>query len=632
LEAAPEPRTPRRIAPGRAISVAVLVGLTALLAVTAYRYIFSTFDTPDDEGYLIVTLRSFAEGNALYDSVYSQYGPGFYTLVGGAMKLLGIAFTSDGARWVNLALWIGSTFLVGLILQRLTRNLVIAATGLGLGFLVLVSDASEPLHPGATIGLLLLALVAVLAFSFERRPAASLAVVGGLVALLASTKVNVGVLAGLSLLFAFVVTSRQIASVRWLRAVVTGAFVAVPFVLMSSHIDNDKVLLLAATVAGGALALVLATASSERDERPGWSDFRWFASCAVGVLVVVCLVPIILGTSPGGLIDGWLIQPLGHPETAFNEVVLGTTGLVWTAIGLVAATAWLSASSQTLPRWAELILGITRIAIGVGMWITLASAILGAPGNLPRVIAFATPFAWIAAITPHDEPPGRRFVRVAIPALAVLQTLHPYPVPGAQLAWGTLLFVIVGGICVADGAAALPAPRAVRARAAVVVASLVALGFGSWLVLDRLRPLGDQAAATYRASVPLDLPGAMRQRVDLPRAENLRALTAGIDRTCDTFLTLPGLDSLYIYTGQTPPEEMSSSWMLYLDDAQQQRIIDLVQGQPRLCAVIKPDLLDFWRIYAPRAQIPDRPLVRFIEDDFRVIHDYSGYELAVYIQ
>jgi hypothetical protein len=129
--------------------------------------------------------------------------------------------------------------------------------------------------------------------------------------------------------------------------------------------------------------------------------------------------------------------------------------------------------------------------------------------------------------------------------------------------------------------------------------------------------------------VPLDLPGAQRQRVDLPRAENLRALTAGIESSCDSFLTLPGLDSLYLYTQQTPPEEMSSSWMLYLDDAEQQRIIDLVRDRPRLCAVIKPDLLDFWRVYEPHAEIPDRPLVRFIEDDFRVIHDYSGYELAV---
>src|SRR5262245_59242841 len=54
------------------LALLVLFALTALLAVTAYRLIFSTFDTPDDEGYLIVTLRSFAQGNALYDSVYSQ--------------------------------------------------------------------------------------------------------------------------------------------------------------------------------------------------------------------------------------------------------------------------------------------------------------------------------------------------------------------------------------------------------------------------------------------------------------------------------------------------------------------------------------------------------------------------------
>ncbi len=611
------------------LSALVLVGLTALLAVTAYRYIFSTFDTPDDEGYLIVTLRSFAQGNALYDSVYSQYGPGYYTVVGGAMKLLGVAFTSDGARWVNLTLWIASTLTLGLVLQRLTRNLAIAATGLGLSFLVLVSDASEPLHPGATIGFVLLALVAAFVFGFERRPAATMAVAGGLVALLATTKVNVGVLAALSLVFALTVTSRDVGRLRWLRWGAAAAFVLVPFVLMSSHLDNDKVLLLAATVSGGALALVLATASSARELRPDWRDVAWFAGVGGAVLASVCLVPIILGTSPGGLIDGWLIQPLGHPETAFNEVVLGTPGLVWVTLALVGATAWLSAGGRPTSDRVDAVLAIVRIAVGLGMWITLASAVLGAPGNLPRVIAFAVPFAWIASIPPREETTQRRFVRVAIPALAVLQVLHAYPVPGAQLAWATLLFVIVGGICIADGATAIPAPPALRARVAVVAASIVALGFGTWLALDRLRPFGDTAAATYRASVPLDLPGAQRQRVDLPRAENLRALTAGIERSCDTFLTLPGLDSLYLYTGQTPPEEMSSSWMLYLDDADQQRIIDLVDDRPRLCAVIKPDLLDFWRVYAPRAEIPDRPLVRFIEDDFRPIHDYSGYTLAV---
>ena len=600
-----------------------------MLALTAYRLTFSTFDTPDDEGYLIVTLRSFAEGNALYDSVYSQYGPGFYTLVGGGMELFGIAFTSDGARWMNLAFWIGSTLLIGLILLRLTRNLAIAATGLGLGFLVLVSDASEPLHPGATIGLVLFALVAVIVFGFERRPTMTLGVVGALVGVLLATKVNVGALAALSLLFAIAAAGRPLAAYRPMRWTLSGLFVVVPFVLMGSHLDNENTLLLAATVSCGALAMVLATARSATDSRPAWRDLWWFLSAGAALLVFVSVIPIVLGTSPWGLIEGWLIEPLRHPDTAFNEVVLGTPGLIWTVLGLVGATAWLTRREGPPSQRLELALALLRIAIGIGIWITLASAVLGAPANLPRVIAFATPFAWIAAIAPDGEAPGRRFVRIAIPALAVLQTLHAYPVPGAQLAWGTVLFTLVGGICIADGAVGLGALGRAPARAAAVAGSVIAVGFGAWLALDRLRPLADQASTTYDSSVSLDLPGATQQRVDLLRAENLRALTAGIERDCDTFLTLPGLNSLYLYTGQQPPEEMSSSWMLYLDDAEQQRIIDSVADDPRLCAVIKPDLLDFWRVYAPRAEIPDRPLTRFITEEFRLLHDYSGYQLAV---
>lgn len=605
----------------------LLVALTALLAVTAYRLIFSTFDTPDDEGYLIVTLRSFADGNALYESVYSQYGPGFYTVIGGGMKVLGIAFTSDGARWVNLALWLGSTLLAGVALWRLTRNAAIAAVGLGITFLVLASDAAEPLHPGATIGLALTAIAATLTLG-ERHVRAQMALLGGLVALVLATKVNVGGLAVISLLFAFSATGRDFASMRVIRGLVAAGMVLVPFALVGAHLDNDNTVRFAATVAAGALALVLATIGGRREQAPGWRELRWLAGAAGVALAFFCLVPMILGTSPGELIDGWLIRPLDHANVAFNEVTLSTAGLIWSVVGIVGATAYLA-----LPRhrfesgW----FAVVRLAIGAGMWITLAGAILGAPEDLPRVVAFATPFAWVITIAPTAESPDWRFRRVALAALAVLQPLHAYPVPGNQLSWATILFVFVGGLCIADAIATLREKGGARLPAwgATAIGSVAVLGFATWFALERYRPLAEAADAQYSASVPLELPGAERQRTDLPRAENLRALTAGIEENCDAFLTLPGLNSLYLYTGQTPPEEMSSSWMLYLDDSEQQQIIDTVANQPRLCAVIKPDLLEFWRLYEPHFKIPDRPLVRFIEDDFRIIYDYSGYQLAV---
>jgi hypothetical protein len=631
------------------LSMLVLFGLTALLAVAAYRYIFSTFDTPDDEGYLIVTLRSFADGNALYDEVFSQYGPGFYTLVAGAMKILGVAFTSDGARWVNLAFWLSSTLLIGVILQRLTRNLGIAAAGLGLGFLVLISDAAEPLHPGAAIGFMLLALVAALVFGFERRPGLALGFVGALAVALAATKVNIGALAIVSLLFACAACCTPLARRRGVVAIAALLFVGVPFVLMGSKLGTADTLRLALTASGGALAVVLACLYRGSDERPTLADLRWLGLGAVAMLALVCVVPVILGTSPGGLIHGWLLNPLGYSDTTYNVVVLGNPGLIWTLLGLLGASALAFAGADQ--RWqrpgAVAALGVLRLAIGAGMWITLSGAVLGSPADLPRTIAFATPFAWVITIPPvrrsGAEPSraaveapslgavgGRGFVRVAIAALAVLQTLHAYPVPGAQLAWSTILFVIVGGICIADAATSLRTALDLPAAGVAIGAAAIALGFGVWLAADRIDPFRDLADANYDASVPLDLPGAERQRVDLPRAENLRALTAGIEDNCDSFVTLPGLSSLYLYTGQEPPEEVSSSWMLILDDADQQAIVDRVEDSPRLCAVIKPDLLDFWRVYAPHAQIPERPLVRFIEDDFRPIHDYSGYILAVH--
>jgi hypothetical protein len=613
------------------LSMLVLVALTAFLAVAAYRYIFSTFDTPDDEGYLIVTLRSFADGNALYDDVFSQYGPGFYTLVAGAMKILGVAFTSDGARWVNLTFWLGSTLLIGVILQRLTRNLGIAAAGLGLGFLVLISDAAEPLHPGAAIGFMLLLLVAALAFEFERRPGLALGVVGALAVALAATKVNIGALAIVSLLFACTACCTPLARHRSLVGVAAVLFVGVPFALMASKLGNEDTLRLALTASGGALAVVLACLYRGSNERPTLGDLKWLTVGAGAMLALVCVVPVILGTSPGGLIHGWLLNPLGYSDTTYNVVVLGNPGMIWTLLGILGACALAFAGHD--PRWrspgAVTALGIARLAIGAGMWITLSGAVLGSPADLPRTIAFATPFAWVITIPPAGAIGGRGFVRVAIAALAVLQTLHSYPVPGAQLAWSTILFVIVGGICIADAATSLRVAFDLSATGVAIATAVVALGFGAWLAVERIDPFRDLADANYEASVPLDLPGAERQRVDQLRAENLRALTAGIEDNCDSFLTLPGLSSLYLYTGQQPPEEVSSSWMLILDDADQQAIVDRVSDSPRLCAVIKPDLLDFWRVYAPHAQIPDRPLVQFIEDDFRPIHDYSGYVLAV---
>jgi hypothetical protein len=344
--------------------------------------------------------------------------------------------------------------------------------------------------------------------------------------------------------------------------------------------------------------------------------------------VAVSAVPIALGTSPGGLIDGWLLRPAGHANAFFAELVIDPLGPVWALLGVGAAIAVAVRRDPSAP--AGLTLGAAKLAFGLVVWLSLAGPFLGLPPELTRATVLATPFAWLTALGGADRPPAERFLRIVVPALAILQTLHAFPVPGAQLGWGEILFVAVGGVCIADGGRDLAAlANAGRPRGAMeAAATLLVVAFGAWFALDRLKPLADKASATYAASVPLDLPGAHRLRVEPPRARQLRELTDAIDRRCDTFVTLPGMNSLYVYTGERPPEELSSTWMIYLTEREQDDVVRRLRSDDRsLCAVRKPDLLRFWAGYTDG--IAERPLVRFIRDDFRVIDNFSGYYLAV---
>ena len=62
----------------RGLQVLAGVVLAAALAIAGYWLLFTTFMVYDDEGYVLLSLKNFAAHGALYDKVYTQYGPFFY--------------------------------------------------------------------------------------------------------------------------------------------------------------------------------------------------------------------------------------------------------------------------------------------------------------------------------------------------------------------------------------------------------------------------------------------------------------------------------------------------------------------------------------------------------------------------
>ncbi|HET7509665.1 MAG TPA: hypothetical protein VFJ65_05380, partial [Solirubrobacterales bacterium] len=70
-------------------------------------------------------------------------------------------------------------------------------------------------------------------------------------------------------------------------------------------------------------------------------------------------------------------------------------------------------------------------------------------------------------------------------------------------------------------------------------------------------------------------------------------------------------------------------WVFFVNASEQRRIVAEVRHIPRFCMVYKPDLLAFWAGFSGNRPIPRRPLVKYMEDEFVLLHDYSGYQLLV---
>ncbi len=611
------------------LAPAVLVAITAVLGVIAYEAAFSTFLAVDDEGYVVVSLQLFNDGGSLYDEVYSQYGPGLFTLVGGLIELAGVPLDSEGARFFNLVVWLASSLGTGVVILRATRNLAISVVGLLLTFFVLSVAGNEPLHPGATIALLLVAMTAAAVVVASGRPRLGLTALGALAVALVSIKVNVGGFAIAALAWALVASLPALRRLRPLLVAVAVGFVAVPWVLTSDLLGDGSTRRYATLVSSGALALVLASRPLAEGSLPRVRDLVWLAGGAVAVLLLVLAVPIIQGTSPAQLIDGWLVRPAETPERQFAAATFHQFTYLWSFLGvaaaLIAATAL--ASRRRLGRGGTAAVAALRIAFGLIVWLSLSGPLLGLAPELTKPMFVAVPFVWVVALAPEGAPLSNRFARCLIAGLAVLQALHAFPVGGSQLAWSHFLLITVAALCVADGIhqlRALGPLRGDRGPSWSLAASAAVVVMAIWFCLGPLADYSNRIRDAYSAGVSPGLAGTERLRIASGLAAELRSVTETLQNRCRTFISLPGLNSFYLFAGLRPPTVLSGPWPHFLTADDQREIVDRVDDTERLCVVLRPEGAEFWASLSGYV-IPNLPLVRFIEREFEPIAARGGY-------
>lgn len=604
--------------------------VTVVTVLIAEPRMYSGFANYDDEGYMLIALRSFLEHGHLYDDVFSQYGPFYYEFWGGFFELFGIPVDHDGGRAAAIFAWVAASLLFGLSIWRMTRSILLGLATQMLVFGAIITVVNEPMHPGGTICLLLGAIVACSCLVRGGASPLGIAFLGASVMALILVKINVGAFALISLALVCAVSYPRLARWRWLRPAVELLFVAVPLLLMASKFGESWARHYAAHVALAALTIVIALRA--RSARPRESEELWWLLGGLVVMgVVVCLALIGAGTSPAGLVEGVISQPLRQSD-AFNiPLGLGNRVYIFDLLGLVGAAAfWYLARNRTAratPAFASLA-AVLSILVGLEMALsTIGKTVLFDITSFNGYQFAFLPFAWVALIPvvgDDDEETG--FARLLLPPLAVLQALHAFPVAGSQVAWSVFLLIPVGALCVANGARGLsrlleaaPERRAVGAIAVVTAAITMLV-----LVNIQLRQPLNAYREGYDAGTPLNLPGAEDVHLSPEDVDLYHRVARALKENCRSVLMLPGMNSFYFWTGLEPPTGYNATgWTTLFDDAHQQRVIDETSSIRGLCLLENEGIAAAWSA----GVIPNGPLVEYLHEGFRPIATVEGYRL-----
>ena len=592
----------------RRLTIGLLLTVTlCLCAFAGYQRLFSSFAAYDDEGYIMLSLFHFLDGEPLYDKTFSQYGPAYYFVQAMVHAVTDWPITHDVVRFKTLACWLMTAALAGGLIGRMTRSKPLSVAGGLFCFFHLERLAMEPGHPQGLCVLLITA--ALFATTFVRRERSWIVLLlGFLVGTVCMTKLNVGVFLAGGLLLAIVSELPRSGINKWFARAVLALALALPAILMQDMLFSAGGMPLGGIVLCSTLAVSLTVSQREanlkfaRDACPAKACRGFFAG---GSLAVVgwSLAAMAHGTSLAGLIDGIMLQHAGFAATFFTVSPVSWFAVFWAVLGLCLAIS-AARGNQTAGLVAQAVLVVIAVLVG-GRHLaeSFAPLLHGMQdrGGALLLIGCGTPFVWAILLrvpiglsgrgnesrvaqktgTFRSARSGGGFPRAAVCLVAALQPLGIFPTPGTQTAIASVAILLAAVVAVADWVEHGIVVSVHRRRR-----PLMATGFAVLLLVTLLAR--DIHLCSYRRSLtPLALPGADRLRLPAEEALRHRWLTDALSANADSFLfRYNGMNSYYFWTQTPPPTAVNATcWPALFDDRRQQNILAAVRDQRRLCVV-----------------------------------------------
>ena len=607
----------------------LFLSTAAVACATAYRgflELFSVTKFYDDTGYMLSLIKGFNEHGHLYQLTFSQYGPfysEFYYFVCG---VLGVPITHDGIRWVVLVLWVFSSVAGGILAFRLTGRIWIALLAQAFCFHVLETLLWEPGHPlslnVACFGSLALCLIGG---KSEQPRLWQPITIGTLLGALLMTKINLGIFALAAVGTALIYSSPLDMWGKVLRGAAAFLFASMFLLIRTGwpvEVRTYFTLLF--------ICSLLSVLICPRGQTFDWRTSIRFGLWTLAALLLACALSLsgalLTGSGWADLIDGLITGPMRLSAVFADVPSIGPLTAMSAVIGLLLAVAW-RFTSRAFPLHLDWITFGLRLFFLVLVIVWLATS----GQSFTSVLPFLCPFLWIAAL-PLDSASRDsnmstgQFAQLSIVLLAVGQVLGLYPVSGAQcgvpiyLGSFCVLFAVAGLLAdLRASARNLSTPKRVAATAAIIGLAIVVLGL-SWRVL-RL------ATTRYDHFSPLNLPGAKLLRTDESTAATYRFLAENLRGCRPSFLTIPGMNSLYSWSEREAPTGFNATMNFALLSAAQQNAMVNVGGkcQP-IAAVLNRRILNFW--IRGKFQ-PSGSLIDFVTKECRPIGRVRNYELMV---
>ncbi|MBA2608882.1 MAG: hypothetical protein H0U92_08095 [Actinobacteria bacterium] len=580
--------------------IASACGLLAVLALASY--VFTGRNGFDDEGYILISLRGWTSGHALYSDVYTQYGPAFFVLIGGPLRLLGNSSISiEAARLATLILGLATAGILGFVTARISGS---RYAGLFAGVIVASCSAAgleSALHPTHVVQLLIACTVAAVVVLEERPGARSPAIAAGVgIALCLLVKVN----AGGVMLAAVAVGAGLTARTRHAAARLVAPVLLIAAVAAVASRSGYSSMFLVLLTAAGLVVLV-----GVRGTGPGGAlEPKVVGTATLFTGIVVVAIALLTGSSLSVLVRGTIIDA----TRLANAFTVPMAGGRYTAVPLllIAIAAWFVNRNETsaISGGVLIVMGFSVAAAAYAQRFSIGTIY----GVNTLVLGAAT--SW--TVVSRGE---RRFgsSRLVVTALALLLPLVVYPVAGGQRTAAALLFPVVGAIAVVRGGRLLADAGVMQfERVVPVLFSAAALAVGGVVFIRSAKTRADSVAIPFTGNLA---------RTSPEDARDIVGVVAALDQ-CHTFYSLPGLASFYLFADKQPPTwQNAGAWTNLFDADRQRRVVGDLERVRGLCVIRNRTEEAFWLSSGKEQAGPLRPFLESKTVPVATVGDYEIY-------